>query len=83
MYLCNKIILKMSVELLDNKLTNAQIEILNLMAINLEEFELKKLKQLIINFKAERITAMADKHWDDKNSNPDELMNEKLRLNQE
>ena len=71
----------MTLELINNKFTNAQIEVLNLMAFDLTEEEIKRLKQLILKFKAERLTTLVDEHFEKTGLNPDDMLNEKLRIN--
>ena len=49
-----------------NTLSNAQIEILQLMADNLSEAELADLKKILLAFKLQRVVQLADKTWDAK-----------------
>jgi hypothetical protein len=49
-----------------NTLSNAQIEILQLMADNLSEAELADLKKILLAFKLQRVVQLADKTWDEK-----------------
>lgn len=49
-----------------NTLSNAQLEILKLMADNLSEAELEDLKKLLLAFKLRRVTLLADKTWEEK-----------------
>jgi hypothetical protein len=49
-----------------NALSNAQIEILKLMADNLSESELADLKKILLAFKLQRVVQLADKAWDEK-----------------
>lgn len=49
-----------------NTLSNAQIEILKLMADNLSEAELADLKKILLAFKLQRVVQLADKAWDEK-----------------
>jgi hypothetical protein len=49
-----------------NALSNAQIEILKLMADNLSESELADLKKILLAFKLQRVIQLADKAWDER-----------------
>lgn len=49
-----------------NTLSNAQLEILKLMADNLSEAELEDLKKLLLAFKLRRVTLLADQIWEEK-----------------
>lgn len=56
----------MYMSLNSNVLSNAQIEILKLMADNLSEAELADLKKILLAFKLQRVVQLADKTWDEK-----------------
>ena len=47
-------------------LSNAQIEILKLLANDLSEAELADLKKILLAFKLQRVVQLADKTWDEK-----------------
>ena len=49
-----------------NALSNAQVEILKLLADNLSETELADLKKILLAFKLQRVVQLADKIWDEK-----------------
>lgn len=49
-----------------NSLSNAQVEVLKLLADDLSETELADLKKILLAFKLQRIIHLADKAWDDK-----------------
>lgn len=49
-----------------NTLSNAQVEILKLLADNLSETELADLKKILLAFKLQRVVQLADKTWDEK-----------------
>ena len=49
-----------------NTLSNAQVEILKLLADNLLEAELADLKKILLAFKLQRVVQLADKIWDEK-----------------
>ena len=49
-----------------NNLSNAQIEILKILADNLSESELADLKRILLAFKLQRVVQLADKAWDEK-----------------
>jgi hypothetical protein len=49
-----------------NTLSNAQIELLKLLADNLSEAELADLKKILLAFKLQRVVQLADKTWDEK-----------------
>ena len=69
----------MTLEVISNKFSNAQIELLNLMAGDLSEDELFKLKQVILEFKASRLSDMMTKHLDDQGIHPDDLLGQHMR----
>lgn len=47
-------------------LSNAQVEILKLLADNLSDAELADLKKILLAFKLQRVVQLADKTWDEK-----------------
>ncbi|MFZ4634626.1 MAG: hypothetical protein ACOYNO_10510 [Saprospiraceae bacterium] len=47
-------------------LSNAQIELLKLLADNLSEAELADLKKILLAFKLQRVVQLADKIWEEK-----------------
>ena len=47
-------------------LSNAQIELLKLLADNLSEAELADLKKILLAFKLQRVVQLADKVWEEK-----------------
>jgi len=49
-----------------NTLSNAQAEILKLLADNLSEAELADLKKILLAFNLQRIVQLADKTWEEK-----------------
>lgn len=49
-----------------NTLSNAQVEILKLLADNLSEAELADLKKILLAFKLQRVVLLADKTWEEK-----------------
>jgi len=49
--------------------TNAQLEVLKLFQLNLNEFELKELKRVLAKFVAAKAIKEADKLWDENNLN--------------
>ncbi|MBK6930459.1 MAG: hypothetical protein IPH12_06155 [Saprospirales bacterium] len=50
----------------ETSLSNAQIEILKLLADNLSEAELADLKKILLAFKLQRVVQLADKTWEEK-----------------
>lgn len=61
-----------------NTLSNAQLEILKLLADNLSEAELADLKKILLAFKLQRVVQLADKTWDEKGWS-EETMNKFLQ----
>lgn len=59
-------------------LSNAQVEILKLLADNLSEAELVDLKKILLAFKLQRVVQLADKTWDE-NGWSQETMNKFLQ----
>ncbi len=55
-------------------LSNAQLEVVQLFSLNLNDEELKDLKQLLIAYKAERLARKINEHWD-KNAWSQDTMN--------
>ncbi len=53
--------------------SNAQIELLKLFSTNLTDSDLVELKRILLEFKFRRVTAMADKLWDEKGWNNDDM----------
>lgn len=47
-------------------MSNAQVELLKLLADNLSEAELADLKKILLAFKLQRVVQLADKTWDEK-----------------
>jgi hypothetical protein len=47
-------------------LSNAQIELLKLLANDLSEAELADLKKILLAFKLQRVVQLADNTWDEK-----------------
>jgi len=67
---------------LEGKLSNVQLELMKLFATDVSEQELKELKQLLLEFKFNRVTALADKLWEEKgltNKDMDNLLEKHLR----
>lgn len=67
---------------LSTPFSNAQLELLKLFSSNLSEIELENLKRLLLEFKFQKVTNLADKvweenEWDDKKVN--EILNSHLR----
>jgi len=46
-----------------------QQELLQLFAVGLSDEEMRELKQILLDFKFRRVTALADKIWDEKGWN--------------
>lgn len=60
----------------------AQQELLQLFAAKLSDDELRELKQILLDFKFRRVTALADKVWEEKAWNDetvDKIMQTHLR----
>ncbi len=51
---------------LNAPLSNAQLEVVQLFSMNLNEEELSDLKRLLIAYKAERLARKINEHWDKK-----------------
>lgn len=49
-----------------NTLSNAQVEVLKILADNLSDAELADLKKILLAFKLQRVVQLADKAWDEK-----------------
>jgi len=67
---------------LQTGLSNVQLELLKTFSHNLNEEDLKELKQLLVHFFAKKAMDEADKIWDEENWNEDkveDLLNTKLR----
>lgn len=62
----------------EKTLSNAQVEILKLLADNLSDAELADLKKILLAFKLQRVVQLADKTWDEKGWSQ-ETMNEFLQ----
>jgi hypothetical protein len=58
---------------LNAPLSNAQLEVVQLFSMNLDEEELKDLKQLLIAYKAERLARKINEHWDKKGWSQDTM----------
>ncbi len=56
----------------------AQQELLQLFAVGLSDEEFQELKQILLDFKFRRVTALADKIWDEKGWN-DETVEKMLQ----
>jgi len=72
----------METELLKMPLTKAQLEILKLFTIDMEEIELKELKRLLVKFLAEKLTKLTNEVWEQNNwtnQDMDNLLNTHLR----
>ncbi|MCO6488117.1 MAG: hypothetical protein J5I98_06840 [Phaeodactylibacter sp.] len=68
---------------LEGKLSNAQLELLRLFAEDLEEEDLKYLKQVLLRFRAERLMDRADEIWEEKGWTADDakrLLETKMRV---
>lgn len=67
---------------LEGKLSNIQLELIKLFATDVTEQELKELKLLLLEFKFNRVTALADKLWEEKgltNKDMDHLLEKHFR----
>jgi len=62
-----------------NRLTNLQLELLKLFAMELSESDLEAIKTMIINFLAQRAIQLATTQWEQKELNEDEILNTHLR----
>jgi hypothetical protein len=52
---------------LNAPLSNAQLEVVQLFSMNLNDEELSDLKRLLIAYKAERLARKINEHWDKNN----------------
>lgn len=69
-------------ETLNYPLSNMQIELLKLFARDIEEQDLKEIKDLITVYLAKKLTDEADKVWNDKgwtNETMDQFLNTHMR----
>ena len=67
---------------LQTPFNNAQLELLKLFSTDLSDQDLRELKQLLLKFKFERVTELADKAWDEKgwtNKEVEKLLHTNLR----
>ena len=67
---------------LTGKLSNAQLELVKLFVTDVSEEELKAVKKILLEFKFNRVTTLADKLWEDNgwsNKDMDNLLNTHLR----
>ncbi len=55
-------------------LSNAQLEILNAFAIDMEDEELEAFKNWLFEFKIKRLQSHLDKVWEEKGIHPDDLI---------
>ncbi len=60
-------------------LSNLQLELLKLYADNISEKDLKAIQRLIARYFAEKATDEADKIWEDKKYNAEELLKQHSR----
>jgi hypothetical protein len=60
------------------KLTNAQLEIINAFAIDMEAEELEAFKSWVLEFKIKRLQTHLDKVWEEKGIHPDDLLKEQI-----
>lgn len=58
-----------NMEAMQTPFNAAQQELLQLFAVGLSDEELRELKQILLDFKFRRVTALADKVWDEKGWN--------------
>jgi ribosomal protein L11 methylase PrmA len=58
---------------LNAPLSNAQLEVVQLFSMNLDEEELKDLKRLLIAYKSERLARKINEHWDKKDWSQDTM----------
>ena len=68
--------------LLHTPFNNAQLELLKLFSTNLSEQDLQELKHLLLEFKFKKVTALADKAWEEQgwtNESVDKLLHTHLR----
>lgn len=61
------------------KLNNAQLEILKVFSQPLSDQQLKELKRLLFEFKAKHIVKDMDKHWEEQDIHPDDLLKDHMR----
>ena len=62
--------------------TNAQIELINLLALDLDEAQIAKLRKILLQFRADELSVEADRIWENKGFTKemlDDLMHQKLR----
>lgn len=62
--------------------TNAQVELINLFSLELDEEQLAKLKKLLLQFRADELSKEADRIWNQKGFSKemiDDLIHQKLR----
>lgn len=67
---------------LQTPFNNAQLELLKLFSMDLSHRELEDLKRLLLAFKFKRVTALADKVWEEKgwtNEDMEKLLHTHLR----
>ena len=58
---------------LSTPFSNAQLELLKLFSSNLSDIELDELKRLLLEFKFQKVTKIADKIWEEKGWTEDKV----------
>lgn len=69
-------------EQINYPLSNMQLELLKLFSRDIEEHELREIKQLIVKYLSNKLAAEMDKVWDEKgwtNETMDEFLNTHMR----
>ena len=56
----------MAVNVLEGKLSNVQLELMKLFATDVSDKELVELKEVLLEFKFNRVTSLVDKKWTNK-----------------
>lgn len=64
---------------MNGKLSNAQLEMLKAFAGPMDEEELLEFKKWIFKFKFRKLQDHMDKTWEEKGTDPDDLLGEHMR----
>ena len=63
----------MAVNVLEGKLSNVQLELMKLFATDVSDKELVELKKVLLEFKFNRVTDLADRLWEEKKWTNDDM----------
>ncbi|HRQ28795.1 MAG TPA: hypothetical protein PLU49_01895 [Saprospiraceae bacterium] len=64
---------------MEGKLNEAQLEILKIFRIPMDDDQFKELKRILFEFRAKHIVKEMDEHWEKEGINPDDLLKVHMR----